>query len=185
MFQRCLPRYKNELMTTHVKTHKLLQICKQVVTNLFTSCQQVVFALLVPSCCNKFGTFKLLTTYVTSLMALSDLVYKVLITSLIQPWYKKNVTRLTISDCNNIVITCTSELFKDYQNCTSPKDECNLKSLRNSLSAIWNLWEECMFFQIARETILLLINNIPGVPKKNLRCLISCNVKTIKAITLK
>ena len=23
---------------THVKTHKLLQVCKQVVTNLFTSC---------------------------------------------------------------------------------------------------------------------------------------------------
>jgi surface polysaccharide O-acyltransferase-like enzyme len=45
---------------THVETYKLLQVCKQVVTNLFTSCQQVVFALLVPSCCNKFGT--LLTT---------------------------------------------------------------------------------------------------------------------------
>jgi hypothetical protein len=37
----------NEL-ATHVKMHKLLQICKQVVTNLFTSCRQVVFALLVP-----------------------------------------------------------------------------------------------------------------------------------------
>jgi hypothetical protein len=37
------------------KTHKLSQVCKQVVTNLFTSCRQVVFALLVPSCCNKFG----------------------------------------------------------------------------------------------------------------------------------
>ena len=34
---------------TRVKTHKLLQVCKQVVTSLFTSCQQVVFALLVPS----------------------------------------------------------------------------------------------------------------------------------------
>jgi hypothetical protein len=32
---------------SHVKTHKLLQDCKQVVTNLFTSCRQVVFALLV------------------------------------------------------------------------------------------------------------------------------------------
>ena len=31
-----------------VKTHQLLQVCKQVVTNLFTSCQQVVFTLLVP-----------------------------------------------------------------------------------------------------------------------------------------
>ena len=33
---------------TRVKPHKLLQVCKQVVTSLFTSCQQVVFALLVP-----------------------------------------------------------------------------------------------------------------------------------------
>ena len=41
---------------THIKMHKLLQVCKQVVTNLFTSCRQVVFALLVPSCCNKFET---------------------------------------------------------------------------------------------------------------------------------
>jgi hypothetical protein len=37
----------------HVKTHKLLQVCKQVVTSLFTSCRQVVFA---PSCSNKFDT---------------------------------------------------------------------------------------------------------------------------------
>ena len=36
--------------TTRVKTHKLLQVCKQeLVASLFTSCQQVVFALLVPS----------------------------------------------------------------------------------------------------------------------------------------
>ena len=27
---------------THVKTHKLLHVCKQVVTNLFTNCRQVV-----------------------------------------------------------------------------------------------------------------------------------------------
>jgi hypothetical protein len=44
---------------THVKTHKLLQVCKQVLTNLFTSCRQVVFTLLVPSC-NKFGLSDLL-----------------------------------------------------------------------------------------------------------------------------
>ena len=31
------------------KNAKLLQVCKQVVTSLFTSCQQVVFALLIPS----------------------------------------------------------------------------------------------------------------------------------------
>ena len=34
---------------THVKMHKLLQVCKQIVTSLFTSCEQVVFALLVSS----------------------------------------------------------------------------------------------------------------------------------------
>ena len=44
--------------------------------------------------------------------------------------------------------TCTSEFFKDCQNCTSPKDEC-------------------MFFQIARETIL--INNIH---EKNMQSLL-------------
>jgi hypothetical protein len=87
---------------THVKTHKLLQVCKQVVTNLFTSCQQVVVALLVPSCCNKFGT----SCYQlgTSLMALSDLSQgcpnksdTVMMT--------KNVTRFTTRGCNNIVIS--------------------------------------------------------------------------------
>ena len=40
---------KESVRSTRVKTHKLLQVCKQVVTSLFTSCQQVVFALLVPS----------------------------------------------------------------------------------------------------------------------------------------
>ena len=55
--------------SSHVKTHKLLQVCKRVVTNLFTSCRQVVFTLLVPSC-NKFGESEL----VISLMASLDLL---------------------------------------------------------------------------------------------------------------
>ena len=41
--------------------------------------------------------------------------------------------------------TCTSEFFKDDRNCTSPKDE----SLKNSRVYV--------FFQIARETILLYL----------------------------
>jgi hypothetical protein len=54
-----------------IYTHKnaKLQVCKQVVTNLFTSCRQVVFALLVPifcdellTTCNKFdGIIRLVT----------------------------------------------------------------------------------------------------------------------------
>jgi hypothetical protein len=47
-----------------------VHLCTHVVTNLFTSCRQVVFALLVPSCCNKFGTS--CQQLVTSLMALSN-----------------------------------------------------------------------------------------------------------------
>ena len=45
----CSLRVARTNSPSRVKTHKLLQVCKQVVTNLFTSCQQVVFALLVPS----------------------------------------------------------------------------------------------------------------------------------------
>jgi hypothetical protein len=91
--------------TRHVKTHKLLQVCKQVVTNLFTSCQQVVFALLVPSCCNKFGTS--FWQLATILMALSDLLQgcsNKSDTVMIQVWYS-HVTRLTTQGCNNIVIS--------------------------------------------------------------------------------
>ena len=60
------------LIYTCVKTHKLLQVCKQVVTGLFTSCQQVVT-----------GLFTSCQQVVTSLMALSDLL-QVVLTSLIQ-----------------------------------------------------------------------------------------------------
>jgi hypothetical protein len=37
--------FKQETYTR--KTHKLLQVCKQVATNLFTSCRQLVLVLLV------------------------------------------------------------------------------------------------------------------------------------------
>jgi hypothetical protein len=44
-------RIKLYCLATRVKTLKLLQICKQVVTRLLLSRYQDVFALLVPSCC--------------------------------------------------------------------------------------------------------------------------------------
>jgi hypothetical protein len=55
---------------THIKSRKLLQICKQVVTRLLSSRYQDVFALLVPSCCDKSGT----SCYhlVTRLMTVTD-----------------------------------------------------------------------------------------------------------------
>ena len=52
---------------THVKTRKLLQICKQVVTRLLSNRYQDMFALLVPSCCDKSGTscYHLVTRLIT------------------------------------------------------------------------------------------------------------------------
>jgi hypothetical protein len=46
---------------------KLLQICKQFVTRLLSSRYQDVFALLVPSCCDKSETscYRLVTRLVT------------------------------------------------------------------------------------------------------------------------
>jgi hypothetical protein len=49
----CCRRYF-ELHTR--KNAQVVTGLQQVVTSLFTSCGQDVFALLVPSCCNKFGT---------------------------------------------------------------------------------------------------------------------------------
>ena len=56
---------------THVKTHKLLQICKQVVSKQgYKSISRDVLPLLVPSCCDKSGT----SCYhlVTRLMMVTD-----------------------------------------------------------------------------------------------------------------
>jgi hypothetical protein len=59
----------------------MLQICKQVVARLLPSRYQDVFALLVPSCCDKSGT----SYYhlVTRLMTVTDLL-QVVSTRLIQ-----------------------------------------------------------------------------------------------------
>jgi hypothetical protein len=72
------------------------KVCK----NLFTSCRQVVFALLVPSCCLEQAVDNLSQTWWHY-----QTCCKVVLTSLIQSWYSKNVTNLTTQDCNNIVIS--------------------------------------------------------------------------------
>ena len=74
--------------STHVRMCKLLQICKQVVTRLLSSRYQDVFALLVPSCCDKSG--KSWYHFVTRLMTKNRLAtscsnktmqYKLFVTS--------------------------------------------------------------------------------------------------------
>ena len=79
MFQNLCDFHFN--FTTHVKLHKLFQICKQVVTKLLSSRYQDVFALLVLSCCDKSGT----SCYhlVTRSMTVTDLL-QVIPTRLIQ-----------------------------------------------------------------------------------------------------
>ena len=60
-----------------------VQACKQVVTNLFTSCQEVVFALLVPMLLQQVW-YKLLTTC-SKFDGIIRLVARLFQTSLIQP----------------------------------------------------------------------------------------------------
>ena len=56
-----------------------------------------------------------------------------------------------VSSAINLDITCTREFFKDLE-----------IALVRRTSAIWGLskTDECMFIQISRETMLLLINNL-------------------------
>ncbi len=90
-------------MATRVKTHKLLLVCKQVVTNLFTSCQQVVFALLVPMLLQQVWN-KLLTTCnkLDDIIRLAARLFQ-------QVWYSLDITRMLQGRrhkfCNNIVIS--------------------------------------------------------------------------------
>jgi hypothetical protein len=88
----------------HVKTRKLLQICKQVVTRLLRSRYQDVFALLVPSCCDKSGT----SCYhlVTRLMTVTDLLQVI-------------PTRLTQAVRNKLLRACCHQRVtcRRYQTC--------------------------------------------------------------------
>ena len=83
---------------TRVKAHKLLQVCKQVVASLFTSCQQVVFALLVST---HVKTHKLLQTckqVVTSLFTnCSQDVFALLVPNLLEQVWSKLLT-----NCNKL-----------------------------------------------------------------------------------
>jgi hypothetical protein len=88
--------------------HKLLQVCKQVVTNLFTSCRQDVFALFVPSCC------KSLEQAVNNLYKLDGIIR--LVTRLFwQVWYSlHDITRMLQGWRHKRV---TILLYQDYQTC--------------------------------------------------------------------
>jgi hypothetical protein len=82
----------------------------------------------------------------TSLMALQDILTcsKVVLTSLIQSWYNKNVTRLVMQGCNNIVIswlyrTCWNNLaiqvWQYQQGCYKLLTTCSKLGLVDGLLA--------------------------------------------------
>ena len=101
-----------------VKTRKLLQICTQVVTRLLSSRYQDVFALLVPSCCDKSGT----SCYhlVTRLMTVTDLL-QVVPTRLIKAVRKLVVNNLlrvqTISDLLEQLVAKLQDDNNFFQTC--------------------------------------------------------------------
>jgi hypothetical protein len=85
--------------------HNLLTACEQTCNNLFADLLQLV-RFYVCSCCNKFGTSCLTTcNKLDGIIWHYQTCYKVVLTSLIQSWYNKNVTRLTTRGCNNTVIS--------------------------------------------------------------------------------
>jgi hypothetical protein len=111
----------------------LFQICKQVVTRLLSGQYQDVFALLVPSCCDKSGT----SCYhlVTRLMTVTDLL-QVVPTRLIQTVRNKLLracchqlvnnllraddirlvgTTTLLQDDNNLFQTCQQKLLKSCE----------------------------------------------------------------------
>jgi hypothetical protein len=97
-------------------TRKNAQVVTGVQTTSYKSVHKLlasVFALLVPSCCNKFAPIQAVTTCYNLVDIIRLNCCKVVLTSLIQSWYNKNVTKLTTQGCNNIVI---SWLYRTYWN---------------------------------------------------------------------
>jgi hypothetical protein len=91
-------RLVGRLATRYEILRVLLQIWKQVVTRLLSSRYQDVFALLVPSCCDKSGT----SCYhlVTRLMTVTDLLQVV-------------PTRLIKAVCNKLLRACCHQLVNN------------------------------------------------------------------------
>ena len=112
---------------THIKTRKLLQICKQVVTRLLSSRYQDVSTLLVPSCCDKSGTscYRL----VTRLMTVTDLLQVV-------------PTRLIQAVCNKLLQACCHQFVN---NLSRADDIRLLEQLVASLLASSTLLEVFMW----------------------------------------
>jgi hypothetical protein len=104
---------------TRIKTRKLLQIFKQVVTRLLSSRYQDVFALLVASCCNKSEASCYHLVFVTSCCGL--IVCHQLVNNLL----RADNIRLIVTTCcefvgsvnlvTNKMITTCSRLVNNWE----------------------------------------------------------------------
>ena len=126
----------DKMTYSNVKTHKWLRICKQVATRLLSSRHQDVFALLVPSCCDKSGT----SCYhlVTRLMMVTDLL------QVVPPRLIQTVRNKLLRDCCHQLVTC-----RRYQTCWNnslrvcwPRQPCY--KMITTCSRLVNNWEQAV-----------------------------------------
>jgi hypothetical protein len=89
---------KNAQLSCYSSANKLLQICSQAVNKL---CSHYLFPVVVTSLEQAVNNLKQAWWQSWHYQTCS----KVVLTSLIQSWYNKNVTRLMKQGCNNIVIS--------------------------------------------------------------------------------
>ena len=91
----------NHFLGTRVKTHKLLQVCKQVVTAscVHTACSQFVVTSLEQAVNNLLHYHAITLALSDTLQGCSNMVV------LIQSWRNKIVARLTTQCCSNIAVS--------------------------------------------------------------------------------
>ena len=128
--------------STRVKTNKLWQTCQQFVTNLFASCWQVVFALLVPSCWKKFETS--CSQLVTILVGLLDDKTDVMIKQ-----HRLVLSTLWQSCYDRVVRTTLWKFWYFRQACY------NLSAVRIQLGDVLLTWYKMWDFNIWNPVLLL------------------------------
>jgi hypothetical protein len=131
------------------KISKLLQICKQVVTRLLSSRYRVLFALLVPSCCDKSGTscYHFVTISTDLLQVVSTRLIQVVRNKLLRACCHQLVNNLLRAD---EYIRLVGQLVASLlASSTSLQDDNNLFQTYQQLgtsSANTSCWQSVSFF---------------------------------------
>jgi hypothetical protein len=121
-------------------------------------CNNIVISRLYRTCWNNLATSLIIST--TLLQAVNNLeqawwhyqtCYKLVLTSLIQSWYSRTVTRLTKQGCNNIVISWL------YRTCWNNLATSLIISTRlfQAVNNLWQAWWHCQTCYKVGETSLI------------------------------